>query len=74
MAKIPMRDVSLPKSVRRTKFKGAVYTLPEITTLLANCYSSDYHGRVAFAAVAVAAFTGLRLSRNSRIAVGKLSR
>jgi integrase len=58
----PMRDVSLPKSVRRTKFKGEVYALPEITTLLANCYSSDYHGRVAFAAVATAAFTGLRLA------------
>ena len=58
----PMRDVSLPKSVRRTKFKGEVYALPEITTLLANRYSSDYHGRVAFAAVATAAFTGLRLA------------
>jgi len=34
----------------------------EITTLLSNTYSSDYHGRVAFAVVATAAFTGLRLA------------
>jgi integrase len=58
----PMRDVSLPKSVRRTKFRGDTYTVQEITTLLANCYASDYQGRVAFAVVATAAFTGLRLA------------
>jgi integrase len=58
----PMRDVSLPKSVRRVKFKGDTYTAKEITALLANVYSSDYLGRVAFAVVATAAFTGLRLA------------
>jgi integrase len=58
----PMRDVSLPKSVRRVKFRGNTYSVEEITTLLANCYSTDYLGRVAFAAVATAAFTGLRLA------------
>jgi integrase len=58
----PMRDVSLPKSVRRLKFRGDTYKVNEITTLLANCYSSDYHGRVAFAVVATVAFTGLRLA------------
>jgi integrase len=68
----PMQDVSLPKSVRRTKFRGETYTLPEITTLLANCYSSDYHGRVAFAAVAVAAFCGLRLSEIHGLQWGSL--
>ena len=34
----PMRDVSLPRSVRRVKFKGDTYTVKEITTLLANVY------------------------------------
>jgi integrase len=58
----PMRDVTLPKSVRRSKFRGDTYTMDEITTLLANTYSSDYHGRAAFAVVATAAFTGLRLA------------
>jgi integrase len=58
----PMRDVTLPKSVRRSKFRGDTYTVKEITTLLANTYSPDYHGRVAFAVVATAAFTGLRLA------------
>jgi len=58
----PMRDVTLPRSVRRTKFKGETYTAQEITALLLNTYSSDYAGRVAFAAVATAAFTGLRLA------------
>jgi integrase len=58
----PMRDVTLPKSVRRSKFRGDTYTMGEITTLLANTYSSDYHGRAAFAVVATAAFTGLRLA------------
>jgi integrase len=60
----PMRDVSLPRTVRRSKFKGDTYTLPEITTLLVNIWwkSDDYPSRVAFAAVAVAAFTGLRLA------------
>ena len=58
----PMRDVSLPRSVRRVKFKGDTYTAKEITTLLVNVYGSDYLARVAFAAVATAAFTGLRLA------------
>ncbi len=56
----PMRDVTLPRSVRRVKFKGETYSAKDITVLLANVYSSDYQGRVAFAAVATAAFTGLR--------------
>jgi integrase len=58
----PMRDVTLPRSVRRVKFKGDKYTAQEITTLLFNTYSSDYAGHMAFAAVATAAFTGLRLA------------
>jgi integrase len=58
----PMRDVSLPKTVRRTKFRGEVYTMPEVVSLLANTYWPDYHGRTAFAVVATAAFTGLRLA------------
>jgi integrase len=58
----PMRDVSLPRSVRRVKFRGDTYTVKEITTLLANVYWPDYSGRVAFAVVATAAFTGLRLA------------
>jgi integrase len=58
----PMRDVTLPRSVRRVKFRGDTYTVKEITTLLANVYWSDYPGRVAFAVVATAAFTGLRLA------------
>jgi integrase len=57
-----MRDVTLPRSVRRVKFRGDRYTVKEITTLLAHTYSSDYSGRVAFAVVATAAFTGLRLA------------
>ncbi len=58
----PMRDVTLPRSVRRVKFRGDTYTVKEITTLLANVYWPDYSGRVAFAVVAAAAFTGLRLA------------
>jgi integrase len=58
----PMRDVTLPRSVRRVKFRGDTYTVREITTLLATVYWSDYMGRTAFAAVATAAFTGLRLA------------
>ena len=57
-----MRDVTLPRTVRRAKFRGEVYTLPEITTLLANIHWPEYQSRVAFAAVATAAFTGLRLA------------
>jgi hypothetical protein len=53
----PMRDVSLPRTVRRVKFRGDTYTLPEITALLTNVNWPDYVGRVAFAAVATAAFT-----------------
>lgn len=56
----PMRDVTLPRTVRRVKFRGETYTLQEITTLLGSVYWPDYAGRVAFAAVATAAFTGLR--------------
>lgn len=58
----PMRDVALPRSVRRAKFKGGTYTTDEITAVLANVYSDDYAGRTAFAVVATAAFTGLRLA------------
>lgn len=58
----PMHGVTLPRTVRRVKFKGDTYSAKEITALLANVYSSDYLGRVAFAAVATAAFTGLRLA------------
>ena len=58
----PMRDVSLPRTVRRSKFRGETYTLKEITTLLVNVWWSDYASHVAFAAVAVAAFAGLRLA------------
>jgi integrase len=58
----PMRDVSLPRNVRRSKFKGETYTVKEITTLLANVYSPDDYGRVASVAVAPAAFAGLRLA------------
>lgn len=57
-----MRAVTLPRGVRRAKFNGDTYTLPEITALLANVYWSDYQSRVAFAAVATVAFTGLRLA------------
>jgi integrase len=57
-----MRDVSLPKSVRRSKYRGDTYSMEEILKLLPNAYSPDYHGRVAFAVVATAAFTGLRLA------------
>jgi integrase len=56
----PMRDVSLPRTVRRAKFRGEVYTLKEITALLVNVYWPDYQSRVASAAVATAAFTGPR--------------
>jgi len=48
--------------VRRAKFRGDTYTLPEIAKLLVNIYGSDYQSRVSFAAVATAAFTGLRLA------------
>ncbi len=58
----PMRDVTLPRGVRRVKFKGDVYTVKETVDLMTRCYSPDYAGRVAFAAVATAAFTGLRLA------------
>jgi integrase len=54
----PMRDVSLPKTVRREKFKGATYTVREILTMLEYLSPSP----VAFAAVATAAFSGLRLA------------
>ena len=56
----PMRDVMLPRTVRRVKFRGDTYTLKEITSLLANVHWPDYQSRVAFAAVATVAFTGLR--------------
>jgi len=58
----PMRDVTLPKTVRRVKFKGHRHTMQEVITLMTNVYSADYAGHVAFAAVATAAFTGLRLA------------
>jgi integrase len=54
----PMRDVTLPKNVRRKKFQGDVYTVREILTVLEYLSPSP----VGFAAVATAAFTGLRLA------------
>jgi integrase len=58
----PMRDVTLPKSVRRSKYRGDTHTMGEILKLLPTCYASDFNGRTAFAVVATAAFTGLRLA------------
>jgi integrase len=58
----PMRDVTLPRTVRRVKFRGSKLTVQETITLMTNVYSSDYASRVAFAAVATAALTGLRLA------------
>ena len=58
----PMRDVTLPRTVRRTKFRGAVYSLQDIFLILANVREPDYQSQVAFAAIATAAFTGLRLA------------
>jgi len=54
----PMRDVTLPKTVRRAKFRGETLTIRDIMRQLA-CVSSS---EVAFAAIATAAFTGLRLA------------
>jgi integrase len=54
----PVRDVTLPHGVRRKKFVGATYTVPEIIKLLLTISSDE----LATAVVAVAAFTGLRLS------------
>jgi len=54
----PMRDVTLPKTVRRKKFQGDTYTVREILTVLEYLPSSS----VAFACVATAAFSGLRLA------------
>lgn len=54
----PMRDVSLPKTVRRKKFQGETYEVREILTVLEYLSPSP----VAFACVATAAFSGLRLA------------
>ncbi len=54
----PMRDVTLPRNVRRQKFQGGTYTVPEILTILEYMTPSP----VAFACVATATFTGLRLA------------
>jgi integrase len=54
----PMRDITIPKSIRRKKFHGEVYTVREILKLL-ECVAPS---PVAFAVVATAAFTGLRLA------------
>jgi integrase len=54
----PMRDVTLPHGVRRKKFVGETYTVPEIIKLLLTIASDE----LATAVVAVAAFTGLRLA------------
>jgi integrase len=54
----PMRDVQLPKTVRRAKFHGETLTLREILTQL-ECLPSN---SVGFAVIATAAFTGLRLA------------
>jgi hypothetical protein len=57
-----MRDVTPPRTVRRVRFQGATYSLKEISALLVNIYWADYRSQVAFAAIATAAFTGLRLA------------
>jgi hypothetical protein len=54
----PMRDVTLPRNVRRQKFQGGTYTVREILTMMEYLAPS----KVAFTAVATAAFTGLRLA------------
>jgi integrase len=54
----PMRDVTLPKNVPRRKFQGDTYTVPEIIKMMEYLYVYP----VAFACVATAAFTGLRLA------------
>ena len=54
----PMRDVTLPKNVPRRKFQGDTYTVPEIIKMMEYLSASP----VAFACVATAAFTGLRLA------------
>src|SRR5580704_566735 len=54
----PIRDVTLPHGVRRKKFVGETYTVPEIIKLLLTIASNE----LATAVVAVAAFTGLRLA------------
>jgi len=53
-----MRDVTLQHGVRRKKFIGQTYTVPEIIKLLLTIASNE----LATAVVAVAAFTGLRLA------------
>jgi integrase len=50
------------RTVRRVKFRGAVYSLQDIFLILANAREPDYQSQVAFAAIATAAFTGLRLA------------
>jgi integrase len=45
-----------------TEILRECYTMAEILKLLPTCYASDYNGRTAFAVVATAAFTGLRLA------------
>jgi integrase len=54
----PMRDVRLPPGVRRKKFIGETYTVPEIIKMLVVLGANE----LAAAVVAVAAFTGLRHS------------
>jgi integrase len=54
----PMRDVTLPKNVRRKKFQGETYTVQEIIKMLE--YLDQFP--VAKAVVATSAFTGLRLA------------
>jgi integrase len=54
----PMRDVTLPHGVRRKRFVGQTYTVPEIIKLLVTIGSHE----LATAVVAIAAFTGLRHS------------
>jgi integrase len=54
----PVRDVTLPRGVRRKKFIGATYTVPEISKMLATIAANE----LAVAVVATAAFTGLRYS------------
>ena len=54
----PMRDVTLPKTVRRAKFRGGTLTVKDILAQLNYVSSSE----ISFIVIAMAAFTGLRLA------------
>jgi integrase len=57
----PIRDVSAPG--RPKKFKGPVYSMSDIATIVEAVAAQDIRSDIrSFAVVSVAAFTGLRLS------------